>query len=171
MASTIRGLEYGNAPGKDEIRPEMLKTLNGEGLRWLTRVCQMACNLGKTPKDWQTGVIIPTYKKGNRKECTNNRRISFLSLPGKVYAKRLERKCRGTVESKVKVGQCGFRPSRSTTDQIFTLKQIFDKSWEYANDVFACYIELKKVYDRVSQDKFWRVLREFGIDGHPFRSH
>jgi len=28
-----------HAAGKDEIRPEMLKTLNSEGILWLTRMC------------------------------------------------------------------------------------------------------------------------------------
>ena len=111
-------------------------------------------------------MIIPTYKKNDRKECTNYRGISLLSLPGKVYAKCLEKKCRELVESKLKVGQCGFRAGRSTTDQIFTLRQIFGKSWEFAKDVFACFVDLEKAYDRVFRDKLWKVLQEYGIDGH-----
>ena len=71
----------------------MLKVLTGEGILWLTRVCQVAWKLGKTPRDWQTGVIIPIFKKGDRKQCTNYRGISLLSLPRKVYAKCFERKC------------------------------------------------------------------------------
>ena len=130
VATAIKRLKSGKAAGEDEIRPEMLKALDWEGIRWLTRVCQVAWKLGKTPKDWQTGVIIPIFKKGDRKQCTNYRGISLLSLPGKGYAKCLERKCREIVESKLEDGQCGFRPGRSTTDQIFTLKQIFEKSWK-----------------------------------------
>ena len=42
---------------------------------------------------------------------------SYTSLPGKVYAKCLERKCRETVELILEDGQCGFRSGRSTTDQ------------------------------------------------------
>ena len=83
-------------------------------------MCQVAWKLGKTPREWQTNVIIPIFKKGDRKQCTNYRGISLLSLPGKVYAKCLERKCREIVESKLEDSQCGFRPGRSTTDQIFT---------------------------------------------------
>ena len=83
------------------------------------------------------------------KQCTNYG-VSLLSLPGKVYAKCLERKCRETVKSKLEDGQCGFRPGRSTTDQIFTLKQIFEKSWEYGKDLFACFVDLEKAYDLVS---------------------
>ena len=131
VSTAIKALKSGKAAGEDEIRPEMLKALNREGVLWLTRVCQVAWTLGKAPKDWQTGVIIPIFKKGNRKDCTNYRGISLLSLPGKVYAKCLGRRCREIVESQIEESQCGFRPGRSTTDQIFTLRQMFEKSWEY----------------------------------------
>ena len=113
-------------------------------------------------------MIIPTgiYKKGNRKECPNYQRISLLSLSEKVYAQGLGRKCREIVESKMEDGQCSFRPCYSTTDQIFTLRQIFEKFWKFANDVFACFVDREKKYDRVSRDNFWRVLQVNGIDGH-----
>ena len=70
----------------------------------------------------------------------------------KVYAKCLERKCREIVESKLEDGQCGFRPGRGTTDQIFTLKQILEKSLEYGKDLLASFVDLEKVYDRVPRD-------------------
>ena len=151
VAAAIRGLKSGKAAGENEIRLEMLKALNGEG--WLTRVCQVAWKLGKTPKDRQTGMIIPKYKKGDREECSNYRGISLLNIPGKVHAKCLEKKCREIVESELKDGQCGFRPGRSTTEQIFTLRQIFKKFWEFAKDVFACFVDLEKAFDRVPRDK------------------
>ena len=147
----------------------MLKALTGEGILWLMRVCQVAWKFGKTLRDWQTGVIIPIFKKGDRKQSANYCGISLLSLPGKVYAKCLKRKCREIVESKLKNGQCGFRPGRSTTDQIFTLKQIFEKSWEHGKDLFACFVDLEKAYAQVSRDKLWKVLREYGVDGQLLR--
>ena len=116
VATVIKQLKSGKAAGRDEIRPKLLKLLAWEGILWLTKVCQPAFKLGKTPKDWQTGVIIPIYKKGDHKQCANNRGISVLSLPGKVYVKCLERRCRQTVEPALENGQCGFRPGRSTTD-------------------------------------------------------
>ena len=103
-----RQLKFGKAAREDEFRSEMLKALTGEGILWLTPVCQVAWNFGKTFRDWQTGVIIPIFKKGDRKQCTNHRGISLLSLPGKVYAKCLERKCREIVESKLEDDQCIF---------------------------------------------------------------
>ena len=90
----------------------------------MTRVCQVAWKLGKIPKDWQTGAIIPMYKKCDCKVCANYRGISLLNLPGKMYAKYREKKCREIMESKLEDSQCGFRLRCSTTVQIFALRQI-----------------------------------------------
>jgi len=65
--------------------------INLEGVLSLTRVGQVVWCSGKAPKDWQTRVIIPMHKKGDRSECTNYRGISLLSLPGKVHAKYLNK--------------------------------------------------------------------------------
>ena len=63
------------------------------------------------------------------------------------------------MESKLEDGQFGFCRGLTTTDQIFTLKQIFEKSWEYEKDLFACFVDFETAYDRVPRDKFWKVLR------------
>ena len=49
----------------------MLKAMTGEGILWLTQVCQVAWEFYKTPRGWQTGVIILIFNKGDRKQCTN----------------------------------------------------------------------------------------------------
>jgi len=51
VAAAIGRLKSGKVAGEDEIRPEMLKALNSEGIVWLTRVCQVAWKFGKTPKE------------------------------------------------------------------------------------------------------------------------
>ena len=64
-------------------------------------------------------------------------------------AKCLEKTCHEIIEPKLNDTQCGLRPGRSTTDQIFPLQQIFEKSWEYAKDIFTCFVDLEKAYNRV----------------------
>ena len=70
--------------------PRCEKALTGEGILWLARVCQVAWKFGKTPSYWQTGVIIPIFKKRDREQCTNYRGISLLSLPEKYMPSALK---------------------------------------------------------------------------------
>ena len=51
QATATKGINSGKAADEDEIRPEMLKVLTGEGVLWLTRVCQVAWKFGKTLRD------------------------------------------------------------------------------------------------------------------------
>ena len=67
--AVIKSLKTGKAPGEDDFRPEMLKAMNVYGVRWLTRVCKVACRTGQAPKQRQTGVIIPIHKKGDKRNA------------------------------------------------------------------------------------------------------
>ena len=48
-------------------------------------------------------------------------------------------------------------------DQIFALQQVFEKSWEYAKQVYTCLVDLEKLYDHVPRDKLWAVLLEYDV--------
>ncbi|KAK3538555.1 hypothetical protein QTP86_006718 [Hemibagrus guttatus] len=91
VTEVVQQLLGGKAPGVDEIRLEYLKSLDVVGLSWLTRFCNIAWRSGTVPLDWATGVVIPLFKKGDRRVCSNYRGITLLSLPGKVYSRVLER--------------------------------------------------------------------------------
>ncbi|KAI3362592.1 hypothetical protein L3Q82_001680 [Scortum barcoo] len=46
------------------------------------------------------------------------------NLPGKVYARVLERRIRPIVDPWIQEEQCGFRPGRGTVDQLYTLHRV-----------------------------------------------
>uniref|UniRef100_A0A3P9BAF5 Reverse transcriptase domain-containing protein n=1 Tax=Maylandia zebra TaxID=106582 RepID=A0A3P9BAF5_9CICH len=66
VTEAVKQLLGGRAPGVDEVRPEFLKALDVVGLSWLTRLCNVAWRSGAVPVDWQTGVVVPIFKKGTR---------------------------------------------------------------------------------------------------------
>ncbi|KAK3534027.1 hypothetical protein QTP86_000639 [Hemibagrus guttatus] len=164
------GILGGKAPGVDDIRPEYLKSLDVVGLSWLTRLCNIAWQSGTVPLDWVTGVVVPLFKKGDRRVCSNYRGITLLSLPGKVYSRVLKRRVRPLVEPRIQEEQCGFRPSRGTLDQLYTLHRVLEGSWEFAQPVHMCFVDLEKAFDRVPRGILWEVLWEYKVHGPLLRA-
>ncbi|GAA6076081.1 uncharacterized protein LOC106910031 [Tachysurus ichikawai] len=166
VTEVVEKLLSGKAPGVDEIRPEYLKSLDVVGLSWLTRLCNIAWRLGTVPLDWQTGVVVPLFKKGDRRVCSNYRGITLLSLPGKVYARVLERRIRPIVEPRIQEEQCGFRPGRGTLDHLYTLARLLEGSWEFAHaggTMSLGWPGNASVFPR----KSWRKCLGRGKSGHP----
>ncbi|TKS65417.1 Craniofacial development protein 2 p97 bucentaur protein [Collichthys lucidus] len=97
----------------------------------------------------ETGVVVPLFKKGDRRMCSNYRGITLLSLPGKVFSGVLERRVRKIVEPRIQEEQCGFRPGRGTVDQLYTLSAALEGAWEFAQPVYMCFVDLEKAFDRV----------------------
>ncbi|KAK3514359.1 hypothetical protein QTP70_015886 [Hemibagrus guttatus] len=144
-------------------------------LRWFGHVQRReseytAWRSGTVPLDWATGVVVPLFKKGDRRVCSNYRGITLLSLPGKVYSRVLERRVRPLVEPRIQEEQCGFRPSRGTLDQLYTLHRVLEGSWEFAQPVHMCFVDLEKAFDRVPRGILWEVLWEYGVHGPLLRA-
>ena len=59
--------------------------------------------------------------------------------------------------------QAGFRSNRSTTHQIFTVRQILEKHWEFNTDIYQLYIDFRQAYDSIHRPSMWAILKEFGI--------
>ena len=81
---------------------------------------------GKVLQDWQTRVVVPLFKKVDRRVCSNYRGITLLNLPGKVCSGLLERRVRRIVEPWIQEEQCGFCPGRGTVDQLSTLSRVLE---------------------------------------------
>ncbi|KAK3525887.1 hypothetical protein QTP70_010943 [Hemibagrus guttatus] len=170
VTEVVQQLLGGKAPGMDEICPEYLKSLDVVGLSWLTCLCNIAWRSGTVPLDWVTGVVIRLFKKEDRRVCSNYRGITLLSLPGKVYSRVLERRVRPLVEPRIQEEQCGFWPSHGTLDQLYTLHRVLEGSWEFAQPVHMCFVDLEKAFDRVPHGILWEVLWEYGVCGPLLRA-
>jgi hypothetical protein len=59
--------------------------------------------------------------------------------------------------------QYGFCRNRSTMDQIFYIRQILEKQWEYNGMVRQLFIHFKKAYDSVKREVLYNILLEFGV--------
>ena len=58
--------------------------------------------------------------------------------------------------------QAGLRASRSTINQLFTLRQLSEKYTDFSRDLFVCYIDFRKAFDSIWRKGLWRVMRNMG---------
>ena len=59
--------------------------------------------------------------------------------------------------------QCGLRPQRGTTDQIFVVRQILGTFYARDIDLHILFIDFKKAFDSIYQKKLLGSLVNFGI--------
>jgi hypothetical protein len=100
--------------------------------------------------------VAPIHKKGDKTDYSNYRGISLLSTSYKILSNSLLARLTPYADEIIGDHQCGFWSNGSMTDQIFYIRQILEKKWEYNGMVHQLFIDFKKVYD--SEGKYYKVL-------------
>ena len=160
----IRTLAPGKAPGGDGISQELLKAGDEAVAKWITKLCQRILDGEDIPKDWLHGTIIPIHKKGDHTSCSNYRPINLMSHGYKIMAKWIHDRIKNRLDEVMGEEQAGFRTGRGTADQVFTLAQIIEKTWEYDIDLYAVFIDFKQAFDSVWREGMIQVLKHYGFE-------
>jgi len=117
----------------------------------------------KLTNQWKEGIICPMYKKGDRLDCTNYRPITLLNAAYKIFAIMLNHRLVDIVETELGDYQSGFRPNRSTIDNIFMIRQIIEKCYEYNIDIHNIYIDYTHAFDSMKRNKILNSLIQYKI--------
>ena len=162
----IKEMKLRKAEGTDCIPAEFLKTLGEKAKEELVELCQQIYETGKWPEDFLRTVMIPLKKKPNATECSDRRTISLVVHASKILLKILTKR----IESKVAAtnyegeDQYGFRKGRGTREAISMIKCLVERSLEHGKDLYICFVDYEKAFDRVNWLKLMEVLQQVGID-------
>ena len=164
VIKAISELKSGKATGCDEIPAEFIKSLEIEPLSDLVQLCKNIYATGKWPEDFLSTEIVAVPKKANTKKCSEHRTISLICHTSKIILKILARRLRNIAEDYLGDDQFGFRVGKGTREAIGTLRMLCEKVGDYNLEMFICYVDFEKAFDRVDWTKLMKILLDLGMD-------
>lgn len=164
----IARLKNGKSGGLDGIVPEMLKCGDEESVDFLCTLFNKIFESGIYPSEWSQAIVVPIFKKGDTESPDNYRGISLINIACKCYTSILNKRLYSWMENEglIVENQAGFRRSYSTTDQMFNLYSVIQKTLSRkGNKLYVAFIDFKKAFDSVNHDKLMEVAYNNGIKG------
>ena len=164
----ISKLKKGKASAEDGITNEfIINTANNTRLVIL-KVFNECLKQGIYP--WNTALITPLHKKGNKDDPNNYRAIAVGSNLGKLFSSILLERLINfrSIHSPDTTNQLGFVKEAQTSDHIFTLRTCIEKYTKQKKRLYSCFVDYRKAFDTVCRDALLYKLCKLGIKGNFF---
>ena len=164
----LRHLDDDSCPGPDRIYSTVLKKCASSLAEPLAMILKKSLATSTLPHTWKLASVSPIYKgKGKRSDPLNYRPISLTS----ITCKSMERIIAAALtkffdeHNIISQYQFGFRPGRSTTEQLLlTYNDI--TSWFCDGEcVDLILFDFAKAFDKVDHRLLLKKLKEIGVSG------
>ena len=87
------------------------------------------------------------------KNAQNYRTIALISHASKVMVKILQARLQQYLNQELPDVQAGFRKGRGTRDPIANIRWIMEKARKFQKNIYFCFIDYAKAFDRVDPNK------------------
>ena len=166
VRGVIEGMKKKKAADSEGFTAELLQAGVRELTRPITRLFNKMWKSGEFPSEWNEGLLVPVFKKGDSEDCANYRTITVGPVLGKLYAMAVERRLAPWAEKRGlrARGQAGFRHDHRVADHVFTLRALIDRA-HAGKHAFAAFVDFSKAFDTIPRDLLWRRMEEIGIHG------
>ncbi len=81
------------------------------------------------PNNWSGAVLLPLFKKRDKRICTNYRGDSLIEVAWKVLVSSSSKGSNPRGASELGPTQSGFRPGRGCTDPMHSLRRTLEQRW------------------------------------------
>ncbi len=165
----LKSLKCNKSCGPDNIKNEMLKISSPELQIALLKLFNLTLSSGVFPEVWNTGLISPIFKSGDKTDPNNYRGICVTSNLAKVFCSIINSRISSFLEQHnvISKSQIGFLPKHRTTDHIHTLHTLINEHVHLKKEgkIFACFIDFKKAFDSIWHNGLFYKIIQSGIGG------
>ena len=166
VEAAVKSLKPGKSAGVDNIPTELLQAGGKAMIDALLNICNKIWHTGEWPTSWTQSLVITLLMKGNLQQYQNYRTISLISHASKVMLKILLNRLTPQAETIIAEEQAGFRPGRSTTEQIFNLRILCERYLQHQQDLFHVFVDFKKAFDRVCHAALCSTMKLYNINAN-----
>lgn len=169
VEAAVKKTKFGKALGPDNIPIEVIVALDGLGVEMITKLLNCIYDSGEIPDDLIKSIFIALPKSPGATECELHRTISLMSHVTKLLLRVLLNRMRKSLRPEISRTQFGFVPGKGTRNAIFTLSMLMERCIEVQQDLFICFIDYSKAFDKVRHDELFGILEDLDIDGKDLR--
>ena len=169
VRKAVKSMKKGKAAGPDKITVEMIESLDEFGIDMLTDFLNAIYDTGEIPSDLSKSIFIALPKKPGATECESHRTISLMSHITKILLKILMARMRNKITPEIAEEQCGFVKDKGTRNAIYMLRTLTERAIEIQRDLYLCFIDYTKAFDKLRHEEIMSILDSLNIDGKDLR--
>jgi len=169
VRTAMRSMKMGKAAGPDNLTIEMINALEDMGIDKLASIMNKTYDTGEIPDALSRSIFIALPKRAGATECELHRTISLMSHITKLMLRILMRRIRRNIHEEISDVQCGFMKGKGTTNAISIIRNLCERSIEVQHDLYLCFIDYSKAFDKVQHETLFSILDQLDIDGKTLR--
>ena len=150
IIAPIKSFKAGKAPGADNLHPEFFLHIHENCIQWLRSFLNVFLHTKKLLKIWKLAKVVAVLKpKKPPNVASSYRPVSLLCVPSKLYKHLIYNCIQPIVESVLPKEQAGFRPGRSSQDQVVSLTEDIECTFDKKMKAGVMLVDLFAAYDTV----------------------
>jgi hypothetical protein len=171
LEKAITEIKNNKAGGNDLIINEMLKVKHPEIKMMIYKLFNIILNSGKYPTKWGIGNITSLFKGGDTDNTNNFRGTTITSSLGKLFNRILNNRleCFRNNSNLKRKEQIAYEKGKRTTDHLFTLYTLLEKYNTSKNNMYACFIDMRKAFDTVIHESVLLKLLNTNVNGNFYK--
>ena len=168
VLSQLGRLNPNKAHGPDELSPQLLKLAAEELAPALAIVFQQSYDMSSTPKDWNSAIVTPIYKKGLKSYPSTYRPISLTCICCKIMAYiMLSHIAKHIAKNNIIINdQHGSRNKLSTITQLINTTTDWANTLNNKGETDIIFLDFSKAFDKISHKFILFKLHYYGIRNH-----
>src|SRR5215469_9357153 len=110
-------------------------------------------------------VFVAIPKVQGTLECEKYRTISIMSQVTEFLLRVVLKRIRNKIRSQISEEQYGFLKGKGIRNAIFALRNLAEKAFEVNQDLYLCFVDYEKAFDKVKHEDLMKMLEKLEIDG------